>query len=211
MSRTLRLRPAVDANGARDLRQQVQDAMVQVLEETPSIRSHEEFDAHHRQWCLRLMDFYTHHGVALTHGQAQKWINMTAKYLLVLNDARVGDLVRFLHVPIDNVIAKQAEAELQVERPKSRWSKLDTDGYEYYQRDFERHCRCKTLRSVLSNGRSRHGLTGCQPVLECLDLMRMSNRRNVCDAPCRRAKPRAGTAGEITGSPKLNSSSVTQC
>lgn len=108
--------------------------MVQVLEETPSIRSHEEFDAHHRQWCLRLMDFYTHHGVALTHGQAQKWINMTAKYLLVLNDARVGDLVRFLHVPIDNVIAKQAEAELQVERPKSRWSKLDTDGYEYYQR-----------------------------------------------------------------------------
>lgn len=80
------------------------------------------------------MRFYSLHGVVMTHGQAQKWINMTTKYLLVLNDPQVSQLAQYLHVPVDRIVVKQAKADLGVKSPRRRWSKLDAAEYEEYQR-----------------------------------------------------------------------------
>lgn len=108
--------------------------MSRTLEELPRFGSQDEFDRAHRLWRDRLMEFYSLHGVVMTHGQAQKWINMTAKYLLVLNDPQVSHIAHCLHVPLDRVVAEQAKADLGVKPPRRRWSKLDAGEYEDYQR-----------------------------------------------------------------------------
>ena len=58
-----------------------------------------------------LITSYENEIAELTYGQAQKWVNMTMKYLCVLSDANftgdykwLGDFYPYLHVPIDSII-----------------------------------------------------------------------------------------------------------
>ena len=61
------------------------------------------FDEWHSELCRAVTknDFYT-------FGQAQKWVNMTLKYLLVLEYEPVHRLIHYLHVPIDKVVVGKA-------------------------------------------------------------------------------------------------------
>lgn len=74
-----------------------------------------------------------------TIGQAQKWVNMTLKYLWLLNALPTGVKPEYLHVPIDSYIIEIAyynknkfenALELLEEKPKDSWSKLSE--YEEY-------------------------------------------------------------------------------
>jgi hypothetical protein len=68
-------------------------------------------------------------------GQAQKWLNMTLKYIYVMGDERVPSYDRFYgfgHVPIDNVII----GRFQEYKPRrlGAWSRLnDYEEYLGYQ------------------------------------------------------------------------------
>lgn len=75
---------------------------------------------------------------SFTIGQAQKWVNMTLKYLWLLNALPTGVKPEYLHVPIDSYIIKIAYSKkvtfkyalgLEEKRKKS-WSKLPK--YEKY-------------------------------------------------------------------------------
>lgn len=86
----------------------------------------EEFDSWHGKTCDRLIECYggklqdrkTKESTSLTYGQAQKWLNMTLKYLWLLD--RVGfiaddDIHQFIqkngdlfHVPLDSYILRYA-------------------------------------------------------------------------------------------------------
>lgn len=68
-----------------------------------------------------------------TIGQAQKWVNMTLKYLWLLNALPTGVKPEYLHVPIDSYIIEIAYDNknkfenalgLLVEKPKKSWSEL---------------------------------------------------------------------------------------
>lgn len=133
MSRTLRLRAVLDSDRALRVRHQVQKVMADVIDVLPPITSQEDFDRRHRDWRRMLVRFYEDEGVTMSHGQAQKWINMTAKYLFVLNDDCTNKVAGFLHVPIDSVVAKQAKSQLDLKWPSAVWSKMDSDAYEEYQ------------------------------------------------------------------------------
>lgn len=74
-----------------------------------------------------------------TIGQAQKWVNMTLKYLWLLNALPTGIKPEYLHVPIDSYIIEIAYDNknkfenalgLLEEKPKKSWSKLSE--YEEY-------------------------------------------------------------------------------
>lgn len=74
-----------------------------------------------------------------TIGQAQKWVNMTLKYLWLLNALPTGVEPEYLHVPIDSYIIEIAYDNknkfenalgLLEEKPKKSWSKLSE--YEEY-------------------------------------------------------------------------------
>jgi hypothetical protein len=60
-------------------------------------------------------------------GQAQKWLNMSMKYLFTLGERRVpgfAHLYQFAHIPIDNVFLKSATA-LGGPSLHVPWSRLD--------------------------------------------------------------------------------------
>lgn len=76
---------------------------------------------------------------SFTIGQAQKWVNMTLKYLWLLNALPTGVKPEYLHVPIDSYIIEIAYDNknkfdnalgLLEEKPKESWSKLPE--YEEY-------------------------------------------------------------------------------
>lgn len=75
---------------------------------------------------------------SFTIGQAQKWVNMTLKYLWLLNTLPEGVEPEYLHVPIDSYIIEIAYSKtdafkyaLELEdKPEKSWSKLPK--YEKY-------------------------------------------------------------------------------
>lgn len=76
---------------------------------------------------------------SFTIGQSQKWLNMTLKYLWLLNILPDGLNEEYLHIPVDSYIIKAVGAKkdnyqygLELERSisKSSWSAWD-NYYEY--------------------------------------------------------------------------------
>lgn len=77
---------------------------------------------------------------SFTIGQAQKWVNMTLKYLWLLDTLPAGVEPEYLHVPIDSYIIEIAynktdafKYSLELEdKPEKSWSKLSE--YEDYSK-----------------------------------------------------------------------------
>lgn len=69
-----------------------------------------------------------------TYGQAQKWVNMSLKYLYVMGFDDMGHIEQVIHVPVDSLIIDAAN-ELDVRWPSTSWSKLDNySEYLTYQK-----------------------------------------------------------------------------
>jgi len=93
----------------------------------------ELFDEWHRATCQSLADSYFKHGYkSFFVGQAQKWVNMTLKYIYVFGDARIPgytNLYELCHVPLDNILLEQLEPFHFPHLPCA-WSRLDD--YKFY-------------------------------------------------------------------------------
>jgi hypothetical protein len=105
------------------------------------IYSLERFDAWHEVLCQNLVSIYNQHGYAFFYvGQAQKWINMTFKYVYVFGKEKLPGFSSFYdlcHMPIDNIMIKN----LAVKRPPvftRAWSRIES--YEEYMQ-FQRWVR----------------------------------------------------------------------
>jgi len=89
--------------------------------------SRDSFDAWHKETCDGLRtafgDFH------LYYGQAQKWINMSFKYLFILDRSRVAPYWQYCHVPVDNIILERIKPH-DPPRFGCRWSRIDS--YERY-------------------------------------------------------------------------------
>lgn len=98
-----------------------------------SITSQDEFDAWHRSVSDMIKALYWEEGVKLTYGHTQKWINMTIKYLYML-EANIFDAVfKFLHIPLDNYVFDIARDSLGITRPRVAWSSWDNYDEQYLQ------------------------------------------------------------------------------
>lgn len=109
-----------------------------------------DFDDWHKAKCEEIINFMNNSidksntkilkkEEKFTIGQAQKWVNMTLKYLWLLNALPTGVKPEYLHVPIDSYIIEIAYDNknkfenalgLLEEKPKESWSKLPE--YEEY-------------------------------------------------------------------------------
>ena len=123
------------------------------------------YDCWHKDICDKLMCIYKgfayKEGYAFSVGIAQKWINMTMKYLYVLYyfclahgqedsgfQLEYGQMIsRYasdFHVPIDKVIINAAEKDFGITRPSTSWSKIDSyDEYKKFEDDIKSHDRFK--------------------------------------------------------------------
>lgn len=98
-------------------------------------KNQEEFNSWHQSSCCQLIR--ANDNYELTQGQAQKWINMSLKYLFVMGDERVSLIstnYQYFHIPIDNVIMNKL-AEHGLAKFEEVWSKIaDYDSYHNYQK-----------------------------------------------------------------------------
>lgn len=95
-----------------------------------NILNQEQFDKLHKEACYELIKKFENQ--FFTIGQAQKWINMTFKYLHLLEYKEIKHIYEFCHIPIDSYMLNITN--YQMSKP---WSKLnDYDEYLEYQKWF---------------------------------------------------------------------------
>ena len=88
-----------------------------------------EYDLWHQEKCLALKTLYRQvFDFGLYIGQAQKWINMTFKYLSALGEKRIIGIetnYQYFHFPLDNIIQDMFFKEKGIKKLKGSWSRID--------------------------------------------------------------------------------------
>ena len=119
----------------------------------------EQFNNDHESLCIAIIEKYkgttnqNEPDNSLYFGQAQKWVNMTLKNLYVYSKSNntslsFDNIIKYLHVPIDNVILDIAsgtkrcyidppETTYGVAKPEKAWSKWSYSEYKKYQENLE--------------------------------------------------------------------------
>ncbi len=118
-----------------------------IMKAIAQLSEKQDFDTWHSDLCEELIDRYP--SDVMSYGIAQKWVNMTMKYLCILHELfpesdygkAASELKSMLHVPIDSYILEAAKKDEDLRLPKlvDSWSNLkDPAAYLEYQ---------KTIRS----------------------------------------------------------------
>lgn len=93
-----------------------------------TFNNQEEFDKWHEIKCKELVKAYkviSNHKLFI--GQAQKWINMTLKYLFALGNDRIKGITKnyqYFHFPVDNIIQDKF-VKLGIPKFKIAWSRIE--------------------------------------------------------------------------------------
>jgi hypothetical protein len=113
---------------------EVKNLFVQ-LNTNREVASRQSFDTWHHAACTKLCELYRQHGYDHFHvGQAQKWLNMTFKYVYAMSEARLPGYQRFYgfaHSPLDRILLDRFHDSFGARELSKSWSQLDE--YEEYQ------------------------------------------------------------------------------
>jgi hypothetical protein len=95
------------------------------------------FDSWHLRKCDELKsEFLRVLNYKISYGQAQKWINMTLKYMFAIGSEIITGIDRnydLFHIPLDNIIQDKLILN-NIERIPIRWSRIDNyQTYFHYQ------------------------------------------------------------------------------
>lgn len=116
----------------------VKAVITQNIDGLISVHSQKDFDQKHKNLCEKIIETANFQKVLaadFTYGQAQKWLNMTLKYMLLMgfwND-KLQPIIGFLHVPVDNYITTAAKKNFGISITSKAWSKWDRDEYIDFQ------------------------------------------------------------------------------
>lgn len=126
-----------------------------IEEKLLTIECQDAFDTEHKVLCRDISEIYKSKTCishkkreinpdGLYYGQAQKWVNMTMKYIYVLDKCKGGiqydNVVSLFHVPVDNIILNEPDENVHVERirkEKESWSTWDYNTYMSYREKLE--------------------------------------------------------------------------
>lgn len=149
MCRTIKFNGLSEENRLK-LRKKVKDDFKTEIDNLTS-KIQGDFDKWHEQLCKKIIDEYKKSKIQLSYGQAQKWVNMTIKYLYILEveGYTFDSIFEDLHIPIDNYVFDAVEKELGIKRPADAWSKLDKKEYLKYQEDIREELRKKNSSPLI--------------------------------------------------------------
>ncbi|MBQ8141688.1 MAG: hypothetical protein IJ194_00830 [Bacilli bacterium] len=128
-----------------DLRERAKAYLEEGFDSLDQIHTQKDFDAWHKKLGNKLISLYASVGITFTYGQAQKWINMTAKYLYLIGAYTFDEVFPYLHVPIDNYVMDIAEEKFKLEKPELPWSQWDYEEYKNYQLAIRKLIQAKGL------------------------------------------------------------------
>ena len=95
------------------------------------IENQDAFDIWHKKCCDELIDIFGNQ--KFYYGQAQKWINMSLKYLSMIDHNMIENNYEYFHVPIDNYIINISKINVPVS-----WSRIsDYNLYLNWQKKFK--------------------------------------------------------------------------
>jgi len=108
-----------------------------LLEELKKLKNQHDFDAWHEELCNNIVNKYCevkdNEKAFFTYGNAQKWVNMTIKYLWVLGMLPNSIKEKDLHIPVDSFIIdalyKGKEKDDNIDFPKIEGKKLKEGKY----------------------------------------------------------------------------------
>lgn len=124
-----------------DFKQQVYDMLAEEIKSDMFFADQDDFNKWHERLCENniqkiansaCLDGNTYlfkgakDGKAMTYGQAQKWLNMTLKYLWILGFWTDNNIKNVLHVPVDSYIM-EATSKLKTE-VKIPYAKIEGAG-----------------------------------------------------------------------------------
>ncbi|HXC42634.1 MAG TPA: hypothetical protein VNY51_03815 [Candidatus Dormibacteraeota bacterium] len=106
------------------------DALAELKGRLKNRMSQSDFDSWHRRTCDGLVAVY---GDRFTFhvGQAQKWINMTLKYIFTVGEEHIPGFspgYALCHAPIDNIVLGEL-TRYGFDWPSKAWSQFDYDEY----------------------------------------------------------------------------------
>jgi hypothetical protein len=114
----------------KDKQKELKSVIIKFLSEllTKTFNNQDDFDRWHESKCVELVKAYrdiSNHKLFI--GQAQKWINMTLKYLFALGENRIKGISKnyiYFHFPLDNIIQDKL-VKLGIPKFKVSWSRID--------------------------------------------------------------------------------------
>lgn len=100
---------------------------------TLNIKTQLDFDNWHHNQCTIIKTLYIENNYSLFYiGQAQKWINMTFKYIFSYGNKYLDgydEIYQFCHVPLDNILIDELK-KFYPPKLKTSWSRINN--YETY-------------------------------------------------------------------------------
>lgn len=135
MCRTIRFH----GKNGEALRKSVDVLLEERIPELIAVDNSEKFTQWHYFICKQIVEQYEAAGIEFYMGQAQKWVNMTLKYLYVLVPDVVEPFYCFLHIPLDNYIMDIAKKQYGVPPLTTAWSRISDyqDYLDYEQKLME--------------------------------------------------------------------------
>ena len=135
MCRTIRFH----GKNGEALRKSVDVLLEERIPELIAVDNSEKFTQWHYSICKQIVEQYEAAGIEFYMGQAQKWVNMTLKYLYVLVPDVVEPFYCFLHIPLDNYIMDIAKKQYGVPSLSTAWSRISDyqDYLDYEQKLME--------------------------------------------------------------------------
>jgi hypothetical protein len=128
----------IGKNQTEEKQARLKDEIIKIVSELSSMVFNEQldYDNWHEIKCCQLVKAYkdiANHKLYI--GQAQKWINMTLKYLFALGENRINGISKYynyFHFPLDSIIQDKF-FEYGIPRFNIKWSRIDnyTDYLNY--------------------------------------------------------------------------------
>lgn len=129
-----------DIKYKEDYLEQCKEVLREFVEDIQSKKiNRSNFEVEHRNICRKLVKVEHFN---MNYGQAQKWVNMTLKYMFIYEnklslDTTFFDLTSVLHMPIDNSVIEILKKEYKVKRPLITWSNWGENEYYDYKKKID--------------------------------------------------------------------------
>ncbi len=134
LCRTLRFRGESGDKYRKVIDELIEDRIHSFI--TKGCTGQEQYDRMHESLCEDIVGYYRTSGVEFYIGHAQKWVNMTMKYLYILGGMDLSGVFNYLHIPLDKYVFSVVQDKLSIPRPCVTWSKINDYAlyFEYQQK-----------------------------------------------------------------------------